>query len=80
MLSFTSCRTRLLPALALTVALGLTACSSDESGDEATYRRAAPIVVATTNFTETKILAHIYQQVLEKAGSPRRSRSSRPVR
>ena len=64
-------RTRLLPALALTVALGLAACSSDDSGDEATSgAAAAPIVVATTNFTETKILAHIYQQVLEKAGQP----------
>lgn len=65
-------RTRLLPALALAVALALplTACSSGDSGADGASASATPIVVATTNFTETKILAHIYQQVLVKAGQP----------
>lgn len=65
-------RTRLLPTLALTVALGLSlaACSSDDDTGSAgsATPASAPIVVATTNFTETKILAHIYQQALQKAG------------
>ena len=68
--------TRKLPALALSALLGLSlaACSSSDepgaAGTSDTAAAAAPIVVATTNFTETKILAHIYQQVLEKAGQP----------
>ena len=68
--------TRKLPALALSALLGLSlaACSSSvepgAAGTSDTAAAAAPIVVATTNFTETKILAHIYQQVLEKAGQP----------
>ncbi len=66
-------RTRLIPALALTAALGLSlaACASDDNADTGSSSpAAAPIVVATTNFTETKILAHIYRQALEKAGQP----------
>ncbi len=66
---------RMLSTLALTAALGLTltACGSD---DEATPGAspgggtAAPIVIATTNFTETKILASMYEQVLEANGQP----------
>jgi osmoprotectant transport system substrate-binding protein len=63
-------RFRLVPALALTVALSvpLAACSNDDAGDASSTTGSTPIVVATTNFTETKILAHIYQQVLAKAG------------
>jgi osmoprotectant transport system substrate-binding protein len=49
----------------------MAACSSDDTGSTGSSSPAgAPIVVATTNFTETKILAHIYQQVLERAGQP----------
>lgn len=60
-------------ALTLTAGMSLAACSSDDGGSGATgaaTSTAAPIVVATTNFTETKILAHIYADVLEKAGQP----------
>jgi osmoprotectant transport system substrate-binding protein len=66
-------RHRIVSALALSVALGLslTACSSDDSGSAApSASDTTPIVVATTNFTETKILASIYQQVLENSGQP----------
>lgn len=68
-------RPRLLAALALTSALALAAagCSSDSGSDEGSGSGgsdAAPIVIATTNFTETKILASMYQQVLEEAGTP----------
>lgn len=66
-------RRSLLPALALTAALGLSlgACSSDDSGSgDSSPAASEPIVVATTNFTETKILASMYAQVLEKAGQP----------
>ena len=66
-------RRRLVPALVLTAALGLTACSSGDSGTASTSgASAAPdsLVIATTNFTETKILASMYEQVLDKAGQP----------
>lgn len=47
--------------------LGLAACSSsgDESGAEGSGE---PLVIATTNFSETKILASMYQQVLAAKG------------
>jgi osmoprotectant transport system substrate-binding protein len=64
---------RILPALALSAVLGLSlaACSSGDSGsDGASGPAGEPIVIATTNFTETKILASMYEQVLEKAGQP----------
>lgn len=66
-------RLRLLPALVLTsvLAVSLGACSSggsDAGGGSAAASK--PIVIATTNFTETKILASMYAQVLEKAGQP----------
>ena len=61
-------------ALTLTAGLSLTACGSDDGGSTgangSATPTAAPIVVATTNFTETKILAHIYADVLAKAGQP----------
>lgn len=71
-------RLRLVPALALSAALGLSmaACSSDDAGTgssgggASSPAAAESIVIATTNFTETKILANIYEQVLEKAGQP----------
>lgn len=68
-------RSRLLAALAMTCALTLAAagCSSDSGGDAgggSGGSDAAPVVIATTNFTETKILASMYQQVLERAGTP----------
>ena len=69
-------RLRMLPALALTLAAGLalSACSSDDAADSGASGGAtaasAPVVIATTNFTETKILAHMYAQVLENAGQP----------
>ncbi len=65
-----------LSAVALTAVLGLAlaACSSDSPGTDgasgATDPAATPIVIATTNFTETKILAEMYQQVLATAGQP----------
>ncbi|HEX6887738.1 MAG TPA: ABC transporter substrate-binding protein [Candidatus Nanopelagicales bacterium] len=66
-------RGRLLPALVLSLALGasLAGCSSDTGAAAAATNEASePIVIATTNFTETKILASMYEQVLEKAGQP----------
>jgi osmoprotectant transport system substrate-binding protein len=68
-------RRSVLPALALSAALGLTltACSSDDGaadGAASSGSGSTPIVIATTNFTETKILASMYEQVLEKAGQP----------
>ena len=66
-------RRRFLPALALSAALGLSlaACSSDQQGSgDGTSAAPSPIVIATTNFTETKILANIYEQALAKAGQP----------
>jgi osmoprotectant transport system substrate-binding protein len=64
-------RRGLLPALALALSAGvaLAACSSgDPASDAGSAATGRPIVIATTNFTETKILASMYQQVLEKAG------------
>ncbi len=65
---------RALSTFALTAALGvaLSGCSSsDESAAGGGSDAAAePIVIATTNFTETKILAEMYQQVLAKSGQP----------
>jgi osmoprotectant transport system substrate-binding protein len=47
--------------------LGLAACSS--SGDETSGEGSGePLVIATTNFSETKILASMYQQVLAAKG------------
>ncbi|MGB7979317.1 MAG: ABC transporter substrate-binding protein [Candidatus Nanopelagicales bacterium] len=68
-------RRRALSTLALTAALGLSlsACSSSDeaaTGDGGTAAAADPIVIATTNFTETKILATMYQQILDKNGQP----------
>lgn len=72
-------RTRALSALAVAAALGLalSACSSsDETAangtatDGTSAAAAQSIVIATTNFTETKILANMYQQVLDKNGQP----------
>lgn len=60
-----------LPFVAASLALGLSlaACSSSDSGD-AGASAPSEVVIATTNFTETKILASMYEQVLEKAGQP----------
>ncbi len=54
-----------LMTLSAVALIGLTACSSsdDNSGDDQTE-----VVIATTNFSETKILANMYEQVLEAAG------------
>jgi osmoprotectant transport system substrate-binding protein len=66
----------MLPALLLSAALGLAlaACGADEEpgagGSPGATTAAEPIVIATTNFTETKILASMYEQVLEAAGQP----------
>lgn len=60
-----------LPTVALATMLALSACSSGDSASDAGSPAAGePIVIATTNFTETKILASMYEQVLEKAGQP----------
>ncbi len=56
-------------AFAAVVLLGLSACGGD-SGDETTDTASTgePVVIATTNFSETKILANIYQQALSDNG------------
>lgn len=48
----------------------ITGCSSDngDTADGAQTDGGAPVVIATTNFSETKILASMYQQVLEANG------------
>jgi len=52
-----------LMTLSAVALIGLTACSSDDnSGDQ------IEVVIATTNFSETKILANMYEQVLEATG------------
>jgi osmoprotectant transport system substrate-binding protein len=58
-------RMRTLFALSAVAALGLAACSSsaDEEGESGDA-----VVVATTNFSETKIIASMYEQVLEANG------------
>lgn len=50
-----------LTAIAL---FALAGCSSGDDDDQAS------VVIATTNFSETKILANMYQQVLEDRGVP----------
>ncbi len=56
--------TRTLLALSAAAVLGLAGCSSsDDDGSGG-----AEVVVATTNFSETKILASMYEQVLEANG------------
>ena len=52
-------------------ALVLAACSSGDGDADASASPAdggAPVTIATTNFSETKILASMYQQVLEAKG------------
>ncbi len=50
----------------------MAACSSSDGGGEASASPSVdvgePITIATTNFSETKILASMYQQVLEAKG------------
>jgi len=56
-------------ALLAAGALALTACSSSGTDDTGgSDSGGGSIVVATTNFSETKILASMYQQVLESKG------------
>lgn len=57
-------------ALFAALTLGLSACGGGDSGDEAAGggTTGSPIVIATTNFTETKILASMYEQALEAKG------------
>jgi osmoprotectant transport system substrate-binding protein len=58
-------------ALLAAAALVITGCSSDggDSADDASPGGGGgPIVVAPTNFSETKILASMYQQVLQANG------------
>jgi osmoprotectant transport system substrate-binding protein len=63
-----------MPAIALTaaIALALGGCGSDSDDTDSAEGAgdAAEVVIATTNFTETKILASMYEQVLENAGTP----------
>jgi osmoprotectant transport system substrate-binding protein len=58
-------RMKTLFALSAAAALGLAACSSsdDEGGSGE-----SSVVIATTNFSETKIIASMYEQVLEANG------------
>jgi osmoprotectant transport system substrate-binding protein len=59
-------------ALLAAGALMMAACSSSDGGGEASASPSGdvggPITIATTNFSETKILASMYQQVLESKG------------
>ena len=58
-------------ALLAAAALVITGCSSDSgdsTNDASPGGDGGPIVVATTNFSETKILASMYQQVLQANG------------
>lgn len=57
-------RMKTILAVSAVAALGLTACSS--SDDEGTSGES--VVVATTNFSETKIIASMYEQVLNANG------------
>ncbi len=69
-------RLRTVSTFALTAALGLSlaACSSEGTATDGASaggsEAAESIVIATTNFTETKILATMYQQLLEQNGQP----------
>lgn len=59
-------------ALLAAGALLLAACSSSDGGDSGSASPSAdagaPVTIATTNFSETKILASMYQQVLKAKG------------
>ncbi|HNE88724.1 MAG TPA: glycine betaine ABC transporter substrate-binding protein, partial [Actinomycetota bacterium] len=60
-------------ALIAAGAVVLAACSSgggetDSSASPSAAEGGAPVTIATTNFSETKILASMYQQVLEAKG------------
>lgn len=55
-------------AMTSVAALALAACSSDSSDSASGDSSDAPVVIATTNFGETKILASMYEQVLDAAG------------
>lgn len=50
----------------------LAACGSSDNGDAGSSASpsagGAPVVIATTNFSETKILASMYQQILQAKG------------
>lgn len=51
-------------ALSASLLLGLAACASDDGAEGG----GGSVVIATTNFSETKILASMYQQALQAAG------------
>lgn len=59
-------RLRVVGALILTSGLALAGCASSSSGAEGGSTQ--NLTIATTNFSETKLLANMYQQVLEKQG------------
>lgn len=59
-------RMKVLFALSAAAALGLSACSSDSDSDSGDGGEA--VVIATTNFSETKIIASMYEQALQAAG------------
>ncbi|MDQ1245642.1 MAG: transporter substrate-binding protein [Actinomycetota bacterium] len=61
-------RLRMFGVLAATAALALAGCSSDSSGSSSESGGAQSITIATTNFSETTLLANMYQQVLEAKG------------
>lgn len=61
-------RMRMLGVLAATATLALAGCSSDTSGSGGASSGAESVTIATTNFSETTLLANMYQQVLEKNG------------
>ncbi|MFI0433340.1 MAG: ABC transporter substrate-binding protein [Candidatus Nanopelagicales bacterium] len=59
-------RLRALGVLVASAAIALTACSSGDASSGSSG--GGSVTIATTNFSETKLLANMYQQVLEKNG------------
>ena len=60
---------RAFAIVAASAALALTACSSgSDTSRSAGAADGGSVTIATTNFSETKLLANMYQQVLEKNG------------
>lgn len=60
---------RAFAIVSVAAALALTACSSEsDTSRSAGGPASGSVTIATTNFPETKLLANMYQQVLEKNG------------
>lgn len=61
-------RMRLLGVTLAAAAVALAGCSSDDSAGGSASGAAESITIATTNFSETTLLANMYQQVLAANG------------